>query len=128
MITGRNIIAIASNWHFDPTSKHHVMKLLSEHNNVLWVNYHGSRRPSASVADAGAVVRKLRQVARGPQRVSDNMLVLTPLLLPLPGSRWARTINRKLVVSQIRSALAHFPRQREDIGCLGGPTFFSFRI
>ena len=111
MITGRNIIAIASNWHFDPTSKHHVMKLLSEHNNVLWVNYHGSRRPSASVADAGAVVRKLRQVARGPQRVSNNMLVLTPLVLPLPGSRWARTINRKLVVSQIRSALGQFSPQ-----------------
>ena len=41
MISGKNIIAIASNWNFDPTSKHHVMKILSEQNHVLWVNYHG---------------------------------------------------------------------------------------
>ena len=109
MISGKNIIAIASNWHFDPTSKHHVMKILSEQNHVLWVNYHGSRRPQVSAADARAIVGKLKQVAQGPSWVSDTMLVLTPLLLPLPGSRWARSVNRKLVALQIRRALKRLP-------------------
>ncbi len=111
MISGKNIIAIASNWHFDPTSKHHVMKLLSEQNNVLWVNYHGSRRPQVSASDALAVFRKLKQVAQGPEWVSETMLVLTPFLLPLPGSATARTLNRTLVARQIRKALKQFPRQ-----------------
>ncbi len=111
MISGKNIIAIASNWHFDPTSKHHVMKILSEQNNVLWVNYHGSRRPQVSASDARAVLRKLKQVAQGPEWVSETMLVLTPFLLPLPGSATARTINRTLVTRQIRKALKQFPRQ-----------------
>ena len=109
MISGKNIIAFASNWNFDPTSKHHVMKILSEQNHVLWVNYHGSRRPQVSVADALAIVGKLKQVARGSTWVSDTMLVLTPLLLPLPGSRWARNVNRKLVALQIRKALHRLP-------------------
>ena len=85
MISGKNIIAIASNWHFDPTSKHHVMKILSEQNNVLWVNYHGSRRPKVSAFDARAVLRKLKQVAQGPEWVSETMVVLTggePMLRP----------------------------------------------
>jgi len=111
VISGKNIIAIASNWHFDPTSKHHVMKILSEQNNVLWVNYHGSRRPQVSASDARAVFRKLRQVAQGPEWVSETMLVLTPFLLPLPGSATARTLNRTLVARQIRRALKQFPRQ-----------------
>jgi glycosyltransferase involved in cell wall biosynthesis len=111
MISGKNIIAIASNWHFDPTSKHHVMRILSEQNNVLWVNYHGSRRPQVSASDARAVFRKLRQVAQGPERISETMLALTPLLLPLPGSATARRLNRALVVRQIRQALRQFPRQ-----------------
>ncbi len=111
MISGKNIIAIASNWHFDPTSKHHVMKILSERNHVLWVNYHGSRRPRVSASDALAVFRKLRQVAQGPEWVSETMLVLTPFLLPLPGSATARKLNRTLVTHQIRKALKQFPRQ-----------------
>ena len=111
MISGKNIIAIASNWHFDPTSKHHVMKILSERNHILWVNYHGSRCPQVSASDARAVLRKLKQVAQGPEWVSETMLVLTPFLLPLPGSAMARTLNRTLVARQIRKALKQFPRQ-----------------
>ncbi len=109
MITGRNIIAIASNWHFDPTSKHHIMEILSEQNHVLWVNYHGSRRPQVSAAEAQAIFSKLKQVSDGPEWISDRLLVLTPLVLPLPGSSWARLINQKLVVRQIRRALKKLP-------------------
>ena len=45
MIQGRLIVCIASAWDYDPTSKHHIMRILSRHNDVLWINYHGTRRP-----------------------------------------------------------------------------------
>ena len=58
-IRGYNIICIANRWDYDPTSKHQVMRILARDNRVLWVNYRGSRRPQASLADAGAVVSTL---------------------------------------------------------------------
>ena len=36
MIEGRNIVCIASNYFYDPTSKHHIMRLLAERNHVVW--------------------------------------------------------------------------------------------
>ncbi len=105
MIHDRTILCFASNWFYDPTSKHHVMKLLAEHNHVVWVNYHASRRPTISSADAGAIVGKLRQVIEGPRRVADNITVLTPLVIPLPGNRAATAVNRRLLVRQIRNVL-----------------------
>jgi glycosyltransferase involved in cell wall biosynthesis len=109
MIEGRNIVCIASNYFYDPTSKHHVMRLLAEKNHVIWVNYHASRRPQATIADAGAIVSKLRQIISGPRRVSENLTVITPLVLPMPSSRAAQQINRRLLVRQIHSVLRDLP-------------------
>ncbi|MCG3137213.1 MAG: hypothetical protein HJJLKODD_01056 [Phycisphaerae bacterium] len=111
MIRGRNIIAIASNWHFDPTSKHHVMRILAEENHVVWVNYHGSRRPQLNKGDLSAIWNKLGQIRQGPEQITPTLTVLTPLLLPLPGSRWARSLNQQLVVRQIRRVLRRLPDQ-----------------
>lgn len=109
MIEGRNIICIASNWAYDPTSKHHVMRILSERNHVIWVNYHASRRPRVTSADAGAIARKLRQFVGGPQLVGDGMTVITPLLVPLPGNKVARSANQTLLTRQIRGVLNNLP-------------------
>lgn len=109
MIADRNIICIASNWWYDPTSKHHVIKLLAERNRVIWVNYHGSRRPRVAVADARAIAGKLTQVVRGPRRVADNITVVTPLVIPLPGSRAALRLNKELLTRQIRAVLRTLP-------------------
>jgi hypothetical protein len=43
MIEGRLIVCLASRWDIDPTSKHHLMRILSDRNDVVWVNYHASR-------------------------------------------------------------------------------------
>lgn len=109
MVTDRNIVCIASNWFFDPTSKHHVMKQLAERNHVVWVNYHGSRRVQASAADIRTVLAKLGQILAGPQRVTPNLTVLTPIVLPLPGSAWVRRLNRLILVGQIRRLLRRLP-------------------
>ena len=106
MIEGRTILCFASGYDAPPTSKHHVMHLLAERNVVAWVNYHASRAPSASSSDMLHMARKLAQVADGPRLARPNLHVLTPLVLPLPGSPLARRVNRAMVISQIRSALA----------------------
>ena len=81
-IRGRNIICIANRWDYDPTSKHQVMKVLARRNRIVWVNYRGSRRPQASVADATAVIATLRAALGGALRVSDSIVQLTPLVIP----------------------------------------------
>ncbi len=109
MIEGRNIVCIASNWFYDPTSKHQVMTLLAERNHIVWVNYHGTRRVRASAADVRTVVTRLGEVFAGSKQVSERITVVTPMVLPMPGSGWARSINRWLLVRQLRSVLRDLP-------------------
>lgn len=111
MIEGRNIICIASNWWYDPTSKHHIMRILSERNHVIWVNYHGSRRPRVGAADTRAIAGKIRQIIEGPRRVSENMTAVTPLVVPLPGSRAAAELNRRILVRQVRTVIEGLPQR-----------------
>ena len=106
MIEGRTILCFASGYDAPPTSKHHVMHVLAERNVVLWVNYHASRTPSATSSDLASMARKLRQVFAGLTSPRKNLYVLTPLVVPLPASAWARRLNRTLLVRQIRRALA----------------------
>ena len=106
MIEGRTILCFASGYDAPPTSKHHVMHLLAERNTVLWVNYHASRAPSATASDLQHALRKLGHVAGGLIHPRENLFVLTPLVLPLPGRTWAKALNLRLLVWQVRRALS----------------------
>ncbi len=105
MIENQTILCFASGYDAPPTSKHHVMHLLAEQNVVLWVNYHASRMPTASASDLAYMAKKLRQVFAGLKSPRPNLHVLTPLVIPLPGSSWAQRLNRAMLVRQIRRAL-----------------------
>ena len=110
------ILCFASGYEAPPTSKHHVMHVLAERNTVLWVNYHASRVPGPTGADLRHVARKLRQVAGGLTCPRPNVYVLTPLVVPLPGSGVARRVNRALLVGQIRRALGRIGRTAGQMG------------
>lgn len=105
MIRNRTIICIASDWAADPTSKHHVMKVLARQNTILWVNYHGTRRPRATVADVQSAGEVTLRALRGPKRITDAMVQFTPLVLPGAHDGVLGTINRKVVVAQVRRVL-----------------------
>jgi len=108
MISERTIICLASDWEYDPTSKHQIMKILARQNQVVWVNYHGTRRPAPTRTDALNALSILRCVTRGVRRVSSNMVQVTPLVIPAPRHPYLKRINEHLVISAIRRALAYF--------------------
>ncbi|HUU60380.1 MAG TPA: glycosyltransferase [Phycisphaerae bacterium] len=105
MMHGRTILCFASGYDAPPTSKHHVMRILARRNTVLWVNYHASRRPTAGPSDLRHMAGRLGGVFRGLTKAAAGLYVLTPLVLPLPTSPWARRINRSLLTRQIHRAL-----------------------
>jgi glycosyltransferase involved in cell wall biosynthesis len=103
-MTGRNIVCFAKDWDDHPTSNNHVMRLLARSNRVLWVSSIGMRRPRATPRDVRRAIRKLAAAARGPRHVVDGLHVLAPLVLPLPHSRAATALNRRLLATAIRRA------------------------
>jgi len=109
VIRDRNIICFASGWDYHPTSKHHIMRRLAEHNHVIWVNWHASRQPGVGWSDLCSVFSKLRQIRRGPQPAAERITVLTPPQVPLPGSPLADRINRRIVSRAVGKVLDSLP-------------------
>ncbi len=110
MISDFNIVCLASNWFAHPTSKQHVMRILSERNHVVWVNYHASRLPRFTRSDVMHIGRRLVAAARGNRRTAQEAVtLLSPLLLPIPQSRLARWVNAQRLNACIRSALRRLP-------------------
>jgi glycosyltransferase involved in cell wall biosynthesis len=56
-----------------------------------------------SSRDLGTIRRKLVEFARGPVHIENDLWVVTPLVLPLPHSAAARTINRWLLEGYVRA-------------------------
>lgn len=98
------IIAFAKDWHEDPTSNHHVLRELAKTRRVLWLNSIGTRKPKLSSGrDLGKIRRKLGEFVRGPVNVENDLWVMSPLAIPLPGNGTAATINRTVLRTTLRA-------------------------
>ena len=94
-VIGENVICFAKDWDEDPTSNNHVMVEVAKGNRVLWLNSIATRTPKlASGRDIKKIWRKLLSFFEGLRQVRENLWVYTPIVLPLPHSTWATTINR----------------------------------
>ncbi len=113
MIQDRLIVCIASSWDYDPTSKHHIMRILARKNVVLWVNYHGTRRPQANGHDFRAAWSALRRVVRGPQSAGPSIVQFTPLVLPGATRPALRRLHQRMLIGQIRRAVRGLDPRRE---------------
>lgn len=102
MIEGRSIVCFAHDWGGDPTSKTHIMRILSERNRILWVNSIGMRRPTASARDVRRILHKLRRAFDGCRELEPNLWVTNPIVLPLPASRIATWLNSRLLAGGLR--------------------------
>lgn len=102
MIEGQSIICISQDWEGDPTSKKHIMRILSKHNRVLWVNSIGMRRPTAAAGDVRRLVAKLQRILSGVRQVEPNIFVMDPPVVPLPGVAAAERLNRVVLAAWLR--------------------------
>ena len=103
------IVCFANDWRGDPTSKHHIMRLLGKHVPVLWVESSGMRRPNlASAADLRRIAGRLRRQAVAPvapaAAAEPGVRVISPLCLPLPGNPIAERVNAWLYRQAVRGA------------------------
>jgi glycosyltransferase involved in cell wall biosynthesis len=103
MLEGQSIICISQDWQGDPTSKKHIMRILSARNRVLWVNSIGMRRPTAAASDLRRLAAKLRRIVSGVHEVEPNIYVMDPPVLPLPGVPAAERVNRVVLAARLRS-------------------------
>jgi glycosyltransferase involved in cell wall biosynthesis len=95
---GENIICFAKDWNEDPTSIHHVMRLLAEQNRVLWINSIATRSPNlTSRRDLGKIGKKLCSFTQGPVQAGENLWVYTPIVLPFPHSQLAVRLNQLIL-------------------------------
>ncbi len=110
MIRDHLIICIANHWDYDPTSKHQVIRILSRFNEIVWVAYHGSRRPAVSRVDASAAWSVLRRVVRGVRRVAPSIIEVTPLVIPDARHPWLQWCHQRMLIAQIRRAVRSVQR------------------
>ncbi len=119
----RPVVAFANDWGTDPTSKHHVMRLLSEHTDVLWVESSGMRAPSvARAGDLRRVVAKLKRMTGGVRQPLPHLSVLSPPSVPLPTMPMARSLNARLYANSITNTLAGLGHREPPVLWVYTPT------
>jgi glycosyltransferase involved in cell wall biosynthesis len=97
-MAGESVVYLAKEWGQEPTSCDHVFEQLARHNKVLWVNSIATRAPRlASARDWRRIFAKLRRCLGGLRQVRPSAWLYQPLFLPLPFSRTAQAINRRLL-------------------------------
>jgi glycosyltransferase involved in cell wall biosynthesis len=86
------------------TNQHHLMTRVSAQTPVLFVESLGLRRPTASARDVRRMARRLRRGLR-PLRRTGSVAVLSPLVVPLHGSRVLRRVNAFLLRRTVARAM-----------------------
>src|ERR1700678_1664830 len=107
-LEGESIVCFAGEdwWYHHPHSKNHLLKRYARRNKVLFVNSISMGLPSVANPDFFLKIkRKLRSYTRWLRKVPEGLWVMTPLNLPLYGSRIGRWLNRILLVVQLRLAM-----------------------
>jgi len=104
-LRGESIICFGGEdwWYHHPHSKNHILKRLALHNRVLFVNSITMGLPSVSNPDFFLKIRrKFRSYLRWLRRAPEGLWVMTPISLPIYGSRPGRFVNRVLLILQMR--------------------------
>lgn len=134
MIRNQSIICFAGEdwWYHHQHSKNHIMRRLARAGNrVIFVNSISMGLPSLGSPDLfSKIKRKLRSYAKPVRVTEEGLIVVSPPLLPFYSNRAARTINRWLLVAQIKLLMIAFdmrdpivwiaiPTAREVVGRIG---------
>ncbi len=120
------IVCFANDWRGDPTSKHHVMRYLARSADVVWVESAGMRVPRlTSAGDLRRIAGRLRSAGAAP-RAEGGVRVVSPLSVPLPGSRLARALNARLYRRAVSRALRGTPGSERPLLWVYTPTVAAY--
>lgn len=108
MIENNNIICFGFAEWDNPyrTNQHHIMERLSRGNRVLFIESLGLRRPTLQKKDIWRILRRLVKWFRGVRKVSDNLLVYSPLVLPFHKYAFVRAFNKLFLDLQLKVIVA----------------------
>lgn len=87
------------------TSKYQLSTRFARQNRVLFVSSIGFRAPTVSRSDISRIWNKLKAFAKGPEKVADNIWVLTPVVVPFGHGALVQWMNRAIFAVQYRIAL-----------------------
>ena len=107
-LSGESIICFAGGdwWYHHPHTENHIATRMARQNRVLYVNSLTLGLPSVSNPDFFLKIRrKLKSYLRWLRKAPEGLYVMTPIVVPFFGSPSARSLNRLLLVLQIRIAL-----------------------
>lgn len=80
------------------TNKQHVaVELARMGHRVLYIDSLGLRRPSANASDLKRIVRRLIKAVRAPRKISENLWVWSPIVLPWHSNPVVRRLNWALL-------------------------------
>lgn len=98
MLKQEDIIYVSNAWPGDnKTSAHHIAEELAKNNRLLYVEASGQRAPRASARDYKKIVQKLRKAWNRPRKITENVFLYSPLILPFHKYRIVRKINDRLL-------------------------------
>jgi Glycosyl transferases group 1 len=105
MLSGQSIICFGGEdwWYHHPHSKNHLMKAFARAGNrVMFVNSISMGLPGLASKDLfPRIARKLRSYAKLAQTTPEGITVVSPAALPFFGSRSVRSVNRRLLATQL---------------------------
>ncbi len=105
LLRGRDILCFSHDWTGDPLSKTHLMRVLSRDNRILWINAIANRMPTTSTKDLSRIYKKLKSFTEPMREVEKNIFVMNPLAIPAYGSKAIVSINQKILIRQVKSAM-----------------------
>lgn len=112
MTDKQQLIVFGEDWGGLPSSTQHIIKQLSRHYQVTWINSLGLRSPKATwhdvkriFAKAGRIIKQIISPAQDKEdnqtdtalHVPDDFTVVEPRYIPLLSIQWVRKINRMLL-------------------------------
>ena len=105
MLKNEDIICISSiDWDFIWQGHQEVMSVFAKNGNrVLFIENTGVRSPG--IRDISRLSKRFRDYFKGVKGIrkeSENLYIYSPIVLPFPYSRFARWVNKYILLSVIR--------------------------
>lgn len=104
----RDLIVFGEDYGALPSSTQHLVKRLSRHRKVLWVNSIGLRQPRFNQHDMIRAANKLllrgkaAQLNMSKEPIPDSICVVNLYTIPAPKSQWARKVAAALMRYQLK--------------------------